>query len=1017
MRPIKLTLCAFGPFSGTEVIEFERLGENPLFLINGPTGSGKTTILDGICFALYGKTTGDEREAAQMRCDIAAPDLLSYVELVFSLGDKIWRIRREPEQSRPKSKGEGLTSHHPRAELYSRDDSGRESVLVASKVTEARAAIEDLTGLNVDQFRQVMVLPQGEFRNLLMANSSEREKVFSHLFQTQIYARIELALKDQAVVLRKELEASRNQQLGVLRSAAVENEAQLLSELSIQAEQLHETTTCRVKAAKKQKQAARALINAQKVSTEFERLNRAKATLEDLLGQNTKIEELGKRLNDARLVLRLQPDFNQWQAAVKLREQSGVKLAESRARLDHCQHRSLRAHDKLQRLITREPEMDSVQQRKRDLEAYRNRVGQFEDAGISLKKSEQTLANSRTQLARCQARVQKKQLHLDEHKKRNQQAQDRLKGMADQQLELHRLSEIYQQRAEAEQTGHKLHACRRELQVLVSARDDALQQRETSDQAVIRLEMAWHAGQAVVLAEKLKKDQACPVCGSQHHPEPAQTTLEIPGEAQREAAALHLRESVEALRKLDTEIAVQEARKTQLQELNQVQQTALGEAFDLALSVSLEARNIQQSKVQSLQKEQQIQQQTAEQLQILANDLAELEADLKNADQSQAEANTQYKVASSQMHQAETELPEAYRISGKLESHISELGEQLTAYREHKVSATQAANASDLASSKAEADQDNAMQQFENTQGAETESEQQWQQSISDSTLQNEQGFHHARMNDGQMLELDERIKQYARDLDQSKGAINSLEEVLLNQEKPDLELFQHKAGVADTAYAEADAVYIEIDKRHSRLQEIARNLAEVKQLAQALENKYAVIGTLADTANGKTGNRISLQRFVLSVLLDDVLIEASQRFKRMSKGRYVLYRQQEKAKGAGASGLELVVDDAYSGRQRPVATLSGGESFMAALSLALGLSDVVQAYAGGIKLDTLFIDEGFGSLDQESLDLAVNTLIDLQSSGRMVGVISHVPELKERINVRLDVITDRSGSHTQIVV
>ena len=216
MRPIKLTMSAFGPFSGIEIIEFERLGENPLFLINGPTGSGKTTILDGICFALYGKTTGDEREAAEMRCDTAAPETLSYVELIFSLGGKTWRIRREPEQLRPKDRGEGLTAHQPRAELYSRDESGKESVRVASKVTEARAAIEELTGLNVEQFRQVMVLPQGEFRNLLMAKSSDREKVFSHLFQTQIYTRIEFALKEQAASVRKDLEASRNQQLGVL---------------------------------------------------------------------------------------------------------------------------------------------------------------------------------------------------------------------------------------------------------------------------------------------------------------------------------------------------------------------------------------------------------------------------------------------------------------------------------------------------------------------------------------------------------------------------------------------------------------------------------------------------------------------------------------------------------------------------------------------------------------------------------------------------------------------------------
>ena len=192
-------------------------------------------------------------------------------------------------------------------------------------------------------------------------------------------------------------------------------------------------------------------------------------------------------------------------------------------------------------------------------------------------------------------------------------------------------------------------------------------------------------------------------------------------------------------------------------------------------------------------------------------------------------------------------------------------------------------------------------------------------------------------------------------------------------------------------------------------------NIADTK--AKSLEDEYAVIGTLADVANGNTGNKISLQRFVLSVLLDDVLLEASHRLHLMSKGRYRLLRKEDRAKGNKASGLELEVEDAYTSKVRPVATLSGGESFMAALSMALGLSDVVQAYAGGIKLDTLFIDEGFGSLDQDSLELAIRTLMDLQSSGRMIGVISHVSEMKEQINTRIDIHKTSHGSEMVVVL
>jgi exonuclease SbcC len=199
-------------------------------------------------------------------------------------------------------------------------------------------------------------------------------------------------------------------------------------------------------------------------------------------------------------------------------------------------------------------------------------------------------------------------------------------------------------------------------------------------------------------------------------------------------------------------------------------------------------------------------------------------------------------------------------------------------------------------------------------------------------------------------------------------------------------------------------------------LQGVKTKLTKAHEKNAELEAQYRIYGTLSDVANGQTGNRISLQRFVLSVLLDDVLIQASQRLHIMSNGRYQLVRKEDRARGNRASGLDLEVGDSYTGKNRPVATLSGGESFTAALSLALGLSDVVQSYAGGIKLDTLFIDEGFGSLDPESLDLAIRTLIDLQATGRMIGIISHVSELKEQMALRLDIISSKNGSSIRTI-
>ena len=234
----------------------------------------------------------------------------------------------------------------------------------------------------------------------------------------------------------------------------------------------------------------------------------------------------------------------------------------------------------------------------------------------------------------------------------------------------------------------------------------------------------------------------------------------------------------------------------------------------------------------------------------------------------------------------------------------------------------------------------------------------------------------------------------------------------LATQTPPNMATIDTELDTATAVLNQTDTAWQALQHRHKQLTSVQITLKAAHEKNKQLEQQYAVVGTLSDVANGQTGDKISLNRFVLSVLLDDVLIEASRRLYRMSNKRYRLMRKEDRAKGNKASGLELEVEDGNTGKTRAVATLSGGESFMAALSLALGLSDVVQSYAGGIKLDALFIDEGFGSLDTESLDAAVRVLIDLQQSGRMIGIISHVSELKEQMAQRIDVTSGQSGSH-----
>jgi exonuclease SbcC len=260
-------------------------------------------------------------------------------------------------------------------------------------------------------------------------------------------------------------------------------------------------------------------------------------------------------------------------------------------------------------------------------------------------------------------------------------------------------------------------------------------------------------------------------------------------------------------------------------------------------------------------------------------------------------------------------------------------------------------------------------------------------------------------------------VTTYRQSLTAINAQIELLEAELKDKTLPEMTEIKAEVDGAKTDLEGKSKVFNDLKSRLEVLVNLLNNLEQQRIENAALDAEYAVYGTLSDVASGRTGGRVNLQRFVLSVLLDDVLIQASQRLSIMSRGRYQLYRSNGAAGARQSAGLELEVEDSFTGRNRPVGTLSGGESFMAALALALGLSDVVQSYAGGIRLETLFIDEGFGSLDPESLELAIRTLIDLQATGRTIGIISHVSELKDQMALRIDVNASKRGSSIQVKV
>ncbi|MBP6346354.1 MAG: AAA family ATPase, partial [Neisseriaceae bacterium] len=315
MRPLVLQIQAFGPFSGTERVDFRLLGEHPLFLINGPTGAGKSALLDAICFALYGQTTGNEREGAQMRCDLAPEQLPTQVQLTFQLGTKRYRIERMPQQQRPKSRGEGYTDQAAEATLYECADDGAERLMTSRKVTEANAAIEELLGLTAEQFRQVMILPQGQFRALLLADSKSREQIFSRLFQTQIYQRIEEALKQKASGIQQAKLAHDERVKGLLLGVDVADEEALLAELATATQALAAAKEQRADAQAQLHRASTAQAEATQLQAQFEEQAQTQTRLQQLQLAAPAMQDVQQRLVRAQQAQLIQPAWRQQQQA------------------------------------------------------------------------------------------------------------------------------------------------------------------------------------------------------------------------------------------------------------------------------------------------------------------------------------------------------------------------------------------------------------------------------------------------------------------------------------------------------------------------------------------------------------------------------------------------------------------------------------------------------------------------------------------------------------------------------
>lgn len=871
MKPLKLTMRAFGPYAGETVIDFEKLQGRHLFLICGPTGAGKTTILDAMCYALYGKTSGD-RTGEKMRSDYADSSERTEVIFDFMLGDKTYRATRSPAQMVDKKRGSGQTLAAMQASLSELED-GKEINTLRTGIEEAAGK---LIGLNADQFCQVILLPQGDFRKLLVAKADEREAILKQLFKTQRFSDFKDRLKDRLDAKVREKMEKQTREDQILSSSGATDEKQLSQMVEEAGKELKEAQDI-VKSREKESNEFREVYQKETALmghfTELEKALKQDAALKNEEGR---MKEMEASLSLIRSARELAPYFVQLDGITREGKQEAVKLKTARADME--------TYSKLnETLEKRIQELDAMKEKR---EEERKTALKMQDLVPKAKlygAAVQALKNAKNALSRA-----------EEETKRLQAA------------------------AEAAR----------------KARDE---QKEKAD----AVRKSYIDGQAFLLAEGLEDGVPCPVCGAIHHPAPARGGDHV---AKAE----------------DVERAQKEYERTSA-------------AYDRA------------------------------------NDTKE-----KHSTGAYAKAMSDHAKADAQMKTLE-EIPEAYRDPKYLEAESTRLLTDIRKWEQDKETAAAQLRKAGADLSASQAACRNAEERREELVKKYRETESVLKEASDKAGFQSLDECKEWYKKKDTEESVRKTLEQYRADRKSTEERIKAEEQETAGKERPDMLALNEKSKALQDQLKKASERAAALKERTETLQKAVSDVRAIEKELEDLRKEEGLIRGLYDLTSGKK-TRITLERYVLGTLLDDVANAANLRLLSMSRRRYSLHRMTDES-GLGKGGLSLEVSDSFTGRSRPANTLSGGETFLASLSLALGLADVVQSRQGGVRLDTMFIDEGFGTLDPDSLNSAMNTLIDLQNTGRMVGIISHVPELEERIDARLRVTPAEKGSKAEFEI
>lgn len=1029
MRAIKLSVTAFGPYLEKQVIDFELLGDESIFLITGPTGAGKTTVFDAICYALYGRASGSDRDQDSLRSHFAAIDEPTEVVFQFALNNRVYEIIRNPKQQKKKERGDGYTEEPAKAILY--EIVNGEKQLLSSRIKDVNETIEEKLGFDYEQFRKMVLIPQGEFRKLISENSREREAILQKIFRTHFYEKMTDELKIQAKELEtqmKKLEADMEYELSKIDWQHVEieesdtNEVKL-DKLRLEIEETENRATEQNEAIGKQREKLKLVEDKlRKASIIEEKFKEQQALLVDqhrLDQQKASIAEQKARLHLARTAQQLVPLEEQAAARQAEWQRQAKRLQEQEANLAQLNKEYENVKQKYEVAISKEAERETLKEEIKRGKEQLQLVNTYLELTKKMDELEQQKIQANDQLTQTQMNLQKLEAKMKEletqlaeettltkayYETRDAliEQEDRKKKLTEYQIESQKLIGLRQQYATAKR---KYQEKQEDIKHLKAKYD--------------KLQLAQNEQFAGWLAHELVPGEPCPVCGSTHHPNKAvQDTFE------------HNMEELEALKAL---IQKQELEFDAVQQdfVNHKTNGQTQRSFVDKLQAELETifPGFANEQVQTVEAN------VTNEIDSIKRKLEGITTKLKEIKSIQDKKVT--------YQNKETELKQTFDLISK---HMQELNDELL-----KTSAKAEELVKQLPNEvedpttftnlviekekqyehmmveweqlKSSYEKINELRQkqttvLEQVQGFEQETNDSYQlqkqkflTAISENGFANIEEYHKVKLSLEQQKQLETEIETYEATVKRIQFRLEELNEQLEKVERVNLEALEAEANLCKEELQQMQERLLTIQSKQKHDEESRQRLKTIMQNNKVLETDYYIVGSLADLSSGNNALRLSFERYVLASFLDEILLQANVRLDRMTDHRYQLVRSGEVAKRGAQSGLDLEVMDHHTGITRSVKTLSGGEGFKAALSLALGLADVVQAHAGGVQLDTLFIDEGFGTLDEISLQQAIDCLKDLQESNRLLGIISHVPALKSEIHTKLVIEPSHRGS------